>query len=272
MIIRRDGDEWVCTAQVAHARLSGYLAEGWGNADFGQPVARSSVILAANLHDVGWWYAADEYPDPHHDHPDHPVDFREVSVEELRQVYLYGLSLAEDMDVYAALLIARHVETVVESRSQRGKDRRNNAQVRSLLDWQQRHVAALKRQIAPVDYFKAAMQPEIFAANYRLLRVCDLLTLAVCRYAEHRDTISDAPYYGGSAAGRIDLTYTLADHTLRLDPWPFSTPQIKMPLAQRRIPVQTYTEDSLEKIYLKAAVTYQTVIITPDNPRTSADS
>lgn len=262
MIIRRDGDEWVCTTQVAHARLSGYLAEHWGNADFGQPVAHSSVILAANLHDVGWWYTADEYPDPDNNHPDHPLDYLDVSTEDLRQVYLYGLSLTEDMDPYAAVLVAEHLKTIIESRIDRGKDKKHHQQVRGLIDWQRRHAEALHRQTALLPQFAEAMQPPVLAANYRLLRICDLLSLAVCRYDQHNETIPNAPYHNGTAEGYIDLTYTLADHTLRVSPWPFSVSQISLPLAQRRIPVQPYTDNTLEKAYLNAPVTYQTITLT----------
>src|SRR5438046_837847 len=59
MIRHRQGSDFLLIEQDEHARLSGWLAEHLGNAQFAGPDPREQTIRAIGMHDCSW---------PLHDH------------------------------------------------------------------------------------------------------------------------------------------------------------------------------------------------------------
>ncbi len=55
MVCPYDASRLLLILQTDHSRIAGLLAAHWGNDQFAEPQPYSSMVLAAQEHDSGWW-------------------------------------------------------------------------------------------------------------------------------------------------------------------------------------------------------------------------
>jgi len=213
LIVHRENGSLLLVTQPDHAHFSGELLSLWRADGLPANPRRAEILFATREHDNGW-READAAPlcDPA---SGRPVDFLGVSRPLRIELWERGTARFAGSHPYAARLIARHAWTL--HRDRRGAE-----------GWEEffEYLEELERGLAEETGVGAA---EI-AADYRLLDLADLASLAVCnRWSE--------PFERHGVQGRV------AGDTLFLDPFPLAGPTL-FAVPCRRIPDRGYAGDA----------------------------
>lgn len=202
MIVRERPDSYVLIKQHDHGLISGEFARHWAE----KPRPLEPTLYAIANHDVGWqgldasvrWNEESGKPYSFADYPTLP---------KLR-AYKEGLDLLEAKNPYAACLCSMHYASFM-------RNSENETETEFL-------ISEVERQLR----IKSTMTEEELANldhNFRLLQLCDDLSLFVCLNEPGRN---DHPWYknGFQLEGARFEPVWENRRTLRLDPNPFSEP------------------------------------------------
>jgi hypothetical protein len=237
MICRSEADRWLLIPQLAHSWVAGQMAVSWGNENFALPSPGEAVVMATTLHDIGWieWDTAPRLK------PDgRLVNFLETSLDETRQIWRRGIFHVGLLDPYAALLVSMHASTIYRRRLERKADplARQEA-LQSLLDEATATQADMIARLKGHPLYAQAVEPTRLKANYRILRVCDLLSLLLYTKPLVEGDIIDVP--GADYRQRVTLHCTpLDERTLAIEPFPFSLPQLTVSVNARSLAQPVY--------------------------------
>lgn len=250
MIYRAMDNGWFVIAQPAHAVVSGILASEWGNDQFAAPLPRDPVVLATSLHDIGW-SDRDAKPSLHAD--GRPVNYLETTLDDTHAVWERAVQQVALFNTYAALLVSMHADLVYTRRRERGIDPPDRHEE---IDQRLAHLATFKAQslerLSNYPHHDEAITPTRIQANYRILRACDLLSLAICTGELTAGTIEDVP--ASNADARVTISYAPLDpHTLALNPYPFSSPEVLVRVEGRILSQRTFPDERAFHEALQAA-------------------
>jgi hypothetical protein len=200
MIVRERSDSYVLIKQHDHGLLSGEFARYWAE----RPRPLQSTIYAIMEHDVGWQNL--DTPVSWSEKTGKPYSFTNYPMGPKLQAYKEGLNFLEARNPYAACLCSMHYTSLVGDTEQEVRFRESET--------------ARQRKI------ESAMNKEEstnLEHNFRLLQLCDDLSLFVCLNEPGRN---DHPWYkdGFSFKGAKYAPIWEEHFTLRLDPTPFSGP------------------------------------------------
>ena len=188
--------------QHQHGLVSGEFARHW---EAGVP-GGEAALYAISHHDVGWreldatvrW----------NEEAGRPYSFLDYPAEPKLRAYTHGLDFVQARSPYAACLCSMHYGSFV-------RDARGEPEVsfREAEEERRRGIEASlsEEELASLDY------------DFRLLQLCDDLSLFVCLNEPGRD---DYPHYrdGFSFMGERLAPVWEDERTLRLEPNPFSEP------------------------------------------------
>jgi len=110
MLVRPDGDSFLCIGQASHAWISGQMARAWA-----EPFdPREEVCLAAEQHDIGMaeWDLAPAL----NQETGLPMGFTEMPVETNAALWLEAPEKLVTTSVYAAALVSLHGTRLYEMR------------------------------------------------------------------------------------------------------------------------------------------------------------
>jgi len=251
MICRRKGDGWLLISQPAHAWLAGKLAAAWGNEAFGRPDPWEAVILATRLHDIGWmaWDAK-----PRLNEQGQPVNFLDTSLDETIPLWQRAVEQVGLMDPYAALLVSKHASTIYQRRLEREVDPpEQRTEVEVMLAYQEGVQKAIRERLADHTLYGPAVETRRLHAAYRWLRVCDLLSLALCAdFMPAAGEIQDVPGVGWAESTTIVYRRPEA-FKLILDPAPFGRLPIRLSVQTRYLEEPSYQRERVFQAALKQA-------------------
>ena len=202
MIVRERSSSYVLIKQHDHGLISGEFARRWTE----KPRPLEPTLYAIANHDIGW-QSADASVRWNKD-TDSPYSFTNYPTEPKLQIYKGGLDLLELQSPYAACLCSMHYAALVSGSE-------DEAVIRFL-----------EREAGRRHKIKSTMTVEEvynFEYNFRLLRLCDDLSLFVCLNEPGRNV---HPWYqkGFEFKGRKLQPVWEDDYTLRFHPNPFSKP------------------------------------------------
>jgi len=213
MIVVPEGPSLLLVTQPDHAHFAGEVAALWRADGLPHHPRRAELLFAVREHDNGW-READSAP-----RCDvglgRPYDFMTIPRTDRIEIWERGTARFAGEHPYAALLITRH------ARNLHG-DRRGQEEWDPFLDF----LAELEDGLVRETY---AAEEEI-VADYRLLDLGDLLSLAVCN--RWRD-----PFERHGVRGE------LRDGALHLDPFPLAG-ATTFTVPCRRIPDRPYRGDA----------------------------
>src|SRR5687767_3900368 len=106
MIRKHVGEFFYLFRQDDHARLSGELAEHYGNKWFARPEPAAEVIAAVGLHDCGWPLHDDR---PTLNKEGLPVDVFETPLAIALEVWREGVERVKTFSPYTQLMVSLHV-------------------------------------------------------------------------------------------------------------------------------------------------------------------
>lgn len=261
-----------------HSRQVGVFARHWGNDQFAAPSPGTSATIAAELHDNGWWA-----PDLHPRVVDgSPAGVLDVPADDWTEFYTLAVDRTADVDAYAAVLVSMHgvgvrrqrygidpampnyetefaeyigtqeprqlelVARMVES------DRLSEQRGRSLRSFLETLHETGSYDDTDGDGTAAGDDPPPLWRNYERLQFWDRLSLHVCRNDPLESTaIGPVPTRAGEEDVTIDVE-PVDEHTLRLDPYPFDSSPLAVPVAGREVPREEYTRKALVAAYYDA--------------------
>ncbi len=239
MIYRSTNDGWLVISQSAHAWVSGKLTTLWGNEQFVSPMPREAVVLATSLHDIGWmaWDAT-----PRLQQDGRPVNFLETTLADTHDVWERGISAVTQHNLYSGLLVSLHADLVYRRRLERGVDSHEQlAKIQQKLDRLATFQAETQARLQNHSRYEDVIDNIHLQANYRILRTCDLLSLAICTGPLTSGTIADVP--AQIPKSRSEIVYRPQDkHTLALNPYPFSKPEVIVQLEVRMLHQHTFSD------------------------------
>ncbi len=213
MIVVESETSFLLITQPDHAHLSGELLGLWWADGVPAHPRRPDLVFAAREHDNGW-RETDAAPRWDRER-NRPYDFLTTSREERIELWQRGTARFAGERPYAALLITRHAIEL-------HRDRRDQAGWRDFMEY----LEELERGLIEAT----GVSPQDLAADYRLLDLADLISLAACnRWSE--------PF------GRHGLRGSFRDGTVFLDPLPLAgATTFHVPC--RRIPRRAYSGDA----------------------------
>lgn len=198
MICNRLDDGWELIYQRAHALLAAMVVEAW-NSDT-RPTRWFETLNAIAQHDNGW----QEWESGCRLHANgEPIDFRDTPIDDIVAQAARAVLRAHHQDMYAGLLVSRHIAELHESR------RGQSDTLAHLLD-EQRHLRDRWRRML-------AMSQADEDHAYAFLNWGDVLSLLLCcRMLEDGST---APV---GVIARTSYTATLeSSGAIAISPWPY---------------------------------------------------
>lgn len=237
MICRREEDGWLLISQPAHAWLAGELAARWGNDEFEPPTPHNAVIMATRLHDIGW---AEWDAQPRLNDQGRPVNFLETALEETHPIWERAIEKVGLMDPYAGLLVGMHAKTIYRRRLERGADRpKSQEEVRARIEELEQHQAAVRAELHDHSNYSKEVAVAKLEANYRILRACDLFSLAVCTGNSPSGMTDQVPRkHDGD---HVPLGYSLSSGAgLQISPYPLQDGPLKLSLSARKVGSSTF--------------------------------
>lgn len=202
VIVRERPDSYVLVKQHDHGLIAGEFARHLAE----EPHPPEPTLYAIANHDAGWqeldqtvrWDEASGKPYSFTNYPTGP---------KLR-AYREGLDLLESQDLYAACLCSMHYASFVRNSKDADEVRFREGEIRR----QERLKGVMSEE-----------EVENLGHNFRLLQLCDDLSLFVCLNEPGRN---DHPWYknGFKLEGARFEPIWEDRHILRLDPNPFSEP------------------------------------------------
>jgi hypothetical protein len=272
MIRHQHGNEYFLFAQDDHARLSGSLAEQWGNARFSQPRPRQAVIEGIALHDSGWPLHDNE---PTLDGSGLPLHVFATPIPVAVRVWAESVRRAQEVNPYSGLLVSIHVFALSAIAWQHYSDpdqRQQSAkELFELNKFQQLQIEtqetirrslglrtdmALQLGLAPR---RTSEEEDLLRANYQLLRAMDQVSLALLCGGRPFSTIEDVSPHPGAEPADFRVGYP-SEWMVTINPWPFAIERIDVELPFRRVPARVYTSmDVFRAAYAAAAREMQMV-------------
>lgn len=266
MIRRPAGDSFLLITQVDHATFAGVMAEQLGADWMAEPTPRDEVIAAIGHHDGGWPIHDDEPTLNGHGLPLHVF---EINMALATRIWTASVERAAGLGPYAQLLVSLH-QLSLSDYAGRSHDPSGHERVRSRQDlfelnkFQHRQVEvqeALRRQVGlrtdlplGLGLAKDGIDPaeDRLTFNFRLLTLCDRLSLQLCCGKELFPTIEDVrPRPGGQAVKMT--TRFLSSEVVEVTPWPFKRDGLGMALPCRRVSAAPFESDAaLRKAYRAA--------------------
>jgi uncharacterized protein DUF3891 len=200
VIVRERPNSFVLFEQHHHGLVSGEVARHWAARI---PIREAALYAIAN-HDVGWRELDETVR--WNDETGHPYSFLDYPVGPKLRAYANGLDYVQAHSPYAACLCSMHYGSFV-------RDARREPEIsfREAEAARRRGIEATlsEEEIGGLEY------------NFRLLQLCDDLSLFVCLNEPGRN---DYPHYRdgfGFMGTRLQPVWE-DERTLRLDPNPFS--------------------------------------------------
>lgn len=240
MIYRAEAGGWRLVTQPAHAWLAGELCAQWGNQSFSRPSPFEAVVLATRLHDIGWlpWDAR-----PRLAASGRPVNFLETTLAETIPIWRQAVQQVRLLDPYAALLVSKHASTIYTLRLERGADPpESQAELQASLAEQEDFRQEVAQNLVNHSLYGPEIEPQRLHLAYRWLRVCDLLSLAIC--AEMFPESGEFKHVPGS--GRSEFTRIHYQRPqpfeLVLDPYPFISPALELSIQTRFLEQPSYSD------------------------------
>ena len=231
--------------QPSHAWLSGQLARGWGNEQFGMLSPLDEVCLAAEQHDVGW--AERDLNPVFNPRTRLPQSFMEVPIADHLPLFSAGPASLVSQSRYAALLVSMHGRRLYQRRDLERLPAEHAATVQAFLAERRSFEAELLASLRGDAASTAHLGDRRLERNSLLIWTWDYLSLALCL-----DWAPATAKAAPTAAGAADLKLSCSGGAHVVDPWPFTTPALTVRCEGRRLTGRFDSERELREAFAGA--------------------
>jgi hypothetical protein len=265
MVCPYDASRLLLILQTDHSRIAGLLAAHWGNGQFARLRPYSSMVLAAQEHDSGWW---DWEIKPTVNEQGYPSDYI-GSIKHLGQgvwldLYRHAIERLAARDPYAAYFVSMHGEALLTQGMgllPSMPDYRGDPAVQSFIAEQKAPRAGWLSQLQADPSRLQLLDESHLWMNFKLMEVFDQFAQFVCnRYPFNSQArkngptnkLSNIPVPVGD--GKPDVTLTIDVQNEReaiVSPYPFDVSPLPVSFEGRLMPNRSYSkqEEYLEDFY-----------------------
>lgn len=144
------------------------------------------------------------------------------------------------MDPYAGLLVGMHARTIYRRRLERSADPPDSQEeVRARIENLEQRQTTVRAELHDHPSYSEKVAVAELEANYRILRACDLFSLAVCTENFPSGVTEQVPKrHDGD---HVPLGYSLfSEGDLQISPYPFTDSPIKLSLSARKVVPSTF--------------------------------
>ena len=268
---KADGGWWLVT-HPDHAHLAGEFAKYWGNDSFPSPEPRDHVLRGIHCHDDGW-RARDAQPVITKQGSPAAFSaelvgkysaFEDIDLCAYLGVRREAVQLMAKLDPYAAILISMHTHNLLSERADRSTIREDELPLLdAFLNEQMSLQSALRNQlIAANELPPAHLAHSTLHHHFRLLQACDNLSLLSCVDFDGHATLLH-PFATIDGETTEIKVQRIAERTFRLQPYPFSQPEIPLTFPARFVPADTFaSSEDLREALSRAETVKLSVTVT----------
>ena len=223
-------------SQVEHARLSGKLAEAWGNERFTPLAPYDQMAAAITHHDDGWsaWEVTPKV-DPL---TGRPLDFTETPLTDSLAIWRESIGRAAQFGPLAAYMVSGHFSALLERFSGRWKSDGALIPLAENFLIEQRD----ERERWFGNWQRSAAQESSRGAADRAvgwLQLFDWMSLWLCCAERDASEVFQSP--GGAT---ITLRPVGGPYEIEVSPWPFREPALSMEAVGRSVAATRYANSS----------------------------
>lgn len=265
MVCPYDESHLLLILQTDHSRIAGLLAAHWGNDQFARLQPYSSMVLAAQEHDSGWW---DWEIKPSVNEQGYPSDYI-GSIKHLGQgvwldLYRRAIERVAARDLYAAYFVSMHGEALLT----RGMgllpsmpDYTGDPAVQEFIVQQKELRAGWLPTLQKNQALTAVTTKKHLWTNFNLMEVFDQFAQFVCnRYPFNSRVRKNGPTHILSGIS-VPVSAERSDITLMIDvlnetdavvrPFPFDVNPLSLSFEGRLVPNRPYLaqEEFLRDFY-----------------------
>ena len=265
MVCPYDDSSVLLILQTDHSRIAGLLAAYWGNEQFAKLRPYTSMVLAAQEHDSGWW---DWEIKPSVNEQGYPSDYI-GSIKHLGQgvwldLYRRAIERLAARDLYAAYYVSMHGEALLTQGMgllPGMPDYANDPAVQNFIAEQKALRAKWLPELRGNEAFKNTSDDEHLWTNFNMMEVFDQFAQFVCnRYPFNSrarkngpsNTLSNLPVPVAPGKPDVTLTIDVQNETQAIvRPFPFNRSPLRLSFEGRLLPNRAFTEpeDFLQKFY-----------------------
>ena len=265
MVIGYDEERLMLVLQIDHSRVAGLLAAHWGNDQFDVPRPYSSMVLAAQEHDNGWY---DWEIRPTLGLDGHPLDYIGSRDHMGSMVWLDfqrgGVERVAAQDPYAGYIASMHISGLLTQGMgllPYMKDYTGDTEVAEYLEQQGQFRQGLLQDIRSADETAQEASDEHLWNNFKLMEIYDQMAQFICnRYPLNNTDRKNGPSPAMSntpvptMAGRDDvgMAVEVQDESRAIvTPYPFDVDPLEITFQGRLVPRGPYAdrEDFLKHFY-----------------------
>jgi hypothetical protein len=265
MVCPYDDSRLLLILQTDHSRIAGLLAAHWGNAQFARLQPYSSMVLAAQEHDSGWW---DWEIKPSVNEQGYPSDYI-GSIKHLGQgvwldLYRLAIERIAARDLYAAYFVSMHGEALLTKGMgllPSMPDYTGEAAVQEFIGQQKELRAGWLPALKKNQELTDVTTEKHLWTNFNLMEVFDQFAQFVCnRYPFNSQARKNGPTHTLSGLAvpvspdRRNVTLTIdvlngTDAVVR--PFPFDVNPLRLSFEGRLMPNRPFSnqEEFLEQFY-----------------------
>jgi hypothetical protein len=226
-------------AQVDHARMSGEVAQAFGNAQFARPEPNALLTYIVAHHDEGWAEVdRAQICDPRTRLPYH---LTQTPLTDLVTTGPRSPDFNEQHHAYCGLLSSMHTYGLYHGRYGLSDKifidnvpAEHQATVAQMLSGELERQARLKATLAADPASAAWVADPLLFTNYKLLQFFD--TLALYFHMTHAAARAEAKFLHVPLSPSADTTLTIRpvnDDTYALTPWPFNIERLTVSVPGR---------------------------------------
>ena len=264
MLRMKSDTGWWLITHPDHAWLAGAFASAWGNEQFRRPEPRERVLYGIAAHDDGWT-ARDAHPSITRAGKPSAFStelvgkysaFEEIDLAEYLAVRERAVRMIAETDPYAGLLIAKHTYNLLTAHADRSTIASEQLPLLdAFLEAQRAYQHELADRIeADASLTEREKDADTIKEHFRLLQACDNLSLLTCvAFDKPANLLHPLPLNDG---GAVEVQVEpLGPRRCRLEPWPFSEPELTFRFPARHVTGETFeTSGALEDAFHQARV------------------
>ncbi|HKI43704.1 MAG TPA: DUF3891 family protein [Balneolales bacterium] len=238
MILRTVNDDWWGISQTTHAWLAGQLARNWGNEYFAVPEPRVELLVAAELHDIGWtdWEQNPEI----NEKSGLPYNFLEMPLLKHIAIWKNGSDRVLSISRFVAWLVSCHNSYLLNFRDLDQEPDEVRIEAEAFLDEQKVLQNQLIQSLLADKWYRPLLTEASMLKYQQLLRAWDYFSLVLCMGDSEENEIP----VGGADRGQPPITVKKDQKDFRyfVKPWPFNKDSLQVGCEAIKLRKQTEAE------------------------------
>ena len=224
MILKKIDADWWGISQTSHAWLAGQIARLWGNQQFDIPEPQEELLLAAELHDIGWtdWEQRPEI----NAETDLPYNFLEMPLLTHIEIWKKGARKALTISRFVAWLVSCHNSYLLKFRHLDQEPEEVRDAVETFLDEQKVLQNQLIQSMLGDKEYRSCLTQDSTFKYQQLLRAWDYFSLVLCMGDTEETEIPEVRSRDDQSPVIIKKDHS--EFRYKVKPWPFAEETIKV--------------------------------------------